>query len=377
MTVLAGGRVRVSTGSLADGREIRYYDDSPPFVAGGQLRHVEDMRRLSPVVNSSVQRYDPLTGEWVILASHRNQRTHLPSQDLCPLCPTRQGQEPSEIPSPEYDVVVFDNRFPSLSRGSIRAPESVDGRDVWPQRPGFGHCEVVCFTSDHDTSFASLEPGRVRTVVEAWVDRTTYLSQVPGIAQVFPFENRGEEIGVTLHHPHGQIYAYSEVPARTDRMLERARQHRNATGRSLLRDVLEAEQQAGARIVHLGQAWTAYVPAAARWPLEVHLAPHRDVPDLPALDDAERDELCAIYLELLQRADRFFDGAGQLPYIAGWHQAPLDDRRELGRLHLQFFSPMRAPGRLKYLAGSESAMGAWINDRRPEEVAERLREVAS
>ena len=125
-----------------------------------------------------------------------------------------------------------------------------------------------------------------------------------------------------------------------------------------------------------GQHWTAYVPAAARWPVEVHLAPHRDVPDLAALDGAERDELATVYLDLLRRVDRYFDGVDALPYIAGWHQAPLGEGRELGRLHLQLFSILRAPGKLKYLAGSESGMGAWVNDATPELIAQRLREVA-
>jgi UDPglucose--hexose-1-phosphate uridylyltransferase len=117
------------------------------------------------------------------------------------------------------------------------------------------------------------------------------------------------------------------------------------------------------------------VPAAARWPVEVHLAPHRDVADIPELDDAERAELAVVYLDLLRRADRYFDGVAALPYIAGWHQAPVGEGRELGRLHLQLFSVMRAPGRLKYLAGSESGVGAWVNDATPERIAARLREV--
>ena len=184
---------------------------------------------------------------------------------------------------------------------------------------------------------------------------------------------------MTLHHPHGQIYAYPYVTPRTSVMLGRAEAHRRATGGSLLADVLAAERDAGTRVVLSGEHWTAYVPAAARWPVEVHLAPHRDVPDLAALDAGERDELAVVYLELMQRLDRFFPGQdGQelvLPYIAGWHQAPLDERRELGRLHLQVFSVLRAPGRLKYLAGSESGMGAWVNDTTPERIADRLREV--
>ena len=238
----------------------------------------------------------------------------------------------------------------------------------------------MCFTSDHDASFASLGARRARTVVEAWVDRTRELSALRGVAHVFCFENRGREIGVTLAHPHGQIYAYPFVPWRTRTLLERATAHRARTGRLLGADVLAAERASGARVVLSGTHWTAYVPHAARWPVEVHLAPHRDVPDLVALDAEERDELALVYVELLRRLDRYYVGPQgepiRLPYIAGWHQAPVAEGRDVSRLHLQVMSVMRSPGKLKYLAGSESGVGAWINDVAPEAVAARLRELA-
>ncbi len=376
-TALAGGRVRRTSAHLADGREIIYFDDSPDYVGGELSRDPHDTRPLPPAGGGSQLRYDVLSGEWVAIASHRNERTFLPPKDECPLCPTGRGVVPSEVPASDYDVVVFENRFPSLSTRVEDAPRLVDGEALFPERPGVGRCEVVCFTSDHSASFASLAPQRVRTVVEAWADRTAELSRIDGVEQVFCFENRGQEIGVTLHHPHGQIYAYPFVTARTSAMLRQAAEHRGTTGGDLLRDVLEAERRAGSRVVMSGEYWTAYVPAAARWPVEVHLAPHRDVPDLPALDDAERDELSHVYLELLRRADRYFEGVAALPYIAGWHQAPVGAGRDLGRLHLQLFSLLRAPGKLKYLAGSESGMGAWVNDASPEQIAVRLREVAS
>ncbi|WP_133740454.1 galactose-1-phosphate uridylyltransferase [Actinorugispora endophytica] len=360
---------------LADGRELLYFDDSEPYVSGGATRELVDRRDLAPVRRSTRMRRDPLTGDWVAIAAHRMTRTHLPPADLCPLCPSGTGREPGEVPADDYDVAVFENRFPSFS-GEPGEADPVDGDPLWPQRAAAGRCEVVCFTAEHSSAFADLGPRRARTVVEAWADRTAELSALPGVEQVFCFENRGEEIGVTLHHPHGQVYAYPFVTPRTEALLRRAAAHRAATGGNLLRDVLDAERAAGSRMVLSGQAWSAYVPAAARWPVEVHLAPHRDVADLAELDDAERDELAHVYLDLLRRMDRFFDGVERLPYIAGWHQAPVRRDRALGRLHLQLFSVLRAPGKLKYLAGSESGMAAWVNDTAPEAVAARLREVA-
>ena len=380
-TLLGGDAhpVRKTPRRMADGREIIYYDDSEPHLSGAAVREAVDTRPLPPaeevVRGGSQVRLDPLTGEWVTMASHRNDRTFMPPADEDPLAPTAPGRFPTEIAEADYDVVVFENRFPSFSTRIGGGPGLVDGEELWPVRPATGRTEVICFSPEHSGSFGSLPPHRARTVIEAWVDRTEELGRVPGVESVFVFENRGREIGVTLPHPHGQIYAFPFVPPRAARMLERARAHREATGRNLFRDVLDAERRAGSRVVVESEHWTAYVPAAARWPVEVHLAPHRDVPDLPALDAAERDDLATTYLDVLGRLDRYFPGDDPLPYIAGWQQAPVREGREEFRLHLQVFSVLRGPGKLKYLAGVESAMAAWINDTTPERVAARLREV--
>ncbi len=392
--------VRKTRGRLADGREILYFDDSEPYVSGAATRRLDDPRllpdRFAPVPGPDGEpqpftgpqmRYDVLTGEWVPMATHRMNRTHLPPADANPLAPARPGAAytDGDIPADDYDVVVFENRFPSLVQvpGEEDAVTHLDGEPLWPVRPAAGRCEVICFSPDAEASLATLDEHRMRTVVEAWADRTAELGALPGVEQVFCFENRGREIGVTLHHPHGQIYAYPYLTPRTATMLRQAREHRAATGRNLLRDVLDAELRSGRRVVAESEHWVAYVPAAARWPVEIHLAPRRDVPDLPALTDAERTDLAGIYLRLLRAGDQYFvaegeDGAPRaipLPYISAWHQAPVHEGREDLRLHLQLFSVLRAPGKLKYLAGSESGMGAWVSDTTPERIADRLREV--
>jgi len=370
----AAGTVAPVRRTLADGRDICYFDD----VGNAHPHTGVDRRELGPAAEAATMRFDVLTGEWVAIAAHRMTRTHLPTRADCPLCPTTDPAHPTEVPEPDYDVVVFGNRFPSFSAAAeVPAVAVTEARLGAPDRPATGRCEVICFSSDHTTSVAELPRRRMRTVVAAWAQRTAELSAHPGIGQVFCFENRGEEIGVTLAHPHGQIFAYPYVTPRTAAVLTQARRHAQRTGGHLLRDVLRAEQRAATRMVLAGEHWSAYVPTAARWPVEVHLAPHRDVPDLAALDGDERDELADVYQELLRRVDRFFPGVDRVPYIAGWHQAPVGAGRELGRLHLQVFSVLRAPGKLKYLAGSESGVGAWINDADPETIAARLREVAS
>jgi UDPglucose--hexose-1-phosphate uridylyltransferase len=365
MTPVGAQSIWKASTRLADGREIVYFDEAP------RLDRVlaRDTRPLPPrspgppgpsavadpgvLLGSPEQgiRWDPLAGEWVVIAAARRDRTFLPPADQCPLDPSAPGR-PTEIPAASYDVVVFENRFPSL-------------------REPFGRCEVVCFTSDHNASFAQLTPGRARTVLEAWVDRTEVLGALPEIRQVYCFENRGEEIGVTLHHPHGQIYAFPFVAPRLERMVAQARVYQ---GGNLFDDLVAAELQAGTRIVARNGHWVAFVPEAARWPYEVRIFPLARVPDLPALGEEAREAFGPLYLDVLRRFDALFGRPA--PYIAAWHQAPVADTeaRRAFAAHLQVLSIRRAPGKLKYLAGTESGMGVWINDIVPEEAAYRLRQ---
>jgi UDPglucose--hexose-1-phosphate uridylyltransferase len=189
---------------------------------------------------------------------------------------------------------------------------------------------------------------------------------MPGIEQVFPFENRGEAIGVTLHHPHGQIYSYPYVTPRTQRVIESIESY----GPTLFADILASEQDSE-RVILRGEHWTAFVPFAARWPLEVHMLPHRHVPDFAGTTLAERDELAVLYRRLLRGIDAIY--TTPTPYIAAWHQAPVTVHRDDIRLMLQLTSPRRAEDKLKFLAGSEAAMGAWIGDVTPEQAAAGIR----
>jgi UDPglucose--hexose-1-phosphate uridylyltransferase len=378
-TVAAGPGVWRDSGRLADGREIIYFDESPG-TGRAQVRDTRDFGggELPEPGPGSDLRWDPLLGEWVVIAAQRQGRTFLPPAEHCPLDPSRPGR-PTEIPAPDYDVVVFENRFPSLygaGAGGEGWPASPSGADglITTARPAFGRCEVVCFTSDHDLSFAELPPRRVRTVLEAWVDRSAGLAAMDGIAQVFCFENRGEEIGVTLHHPHGQIYAFPFVTPRTAQIQAQAQAYARSGRGNLFDDVVAAEIADGTRLVGRNAEWTAFVPAAARWPYEILLFPARRVPDLPALDEAQRAAFGDLYTDVLGRLGAIFDGPP--PYIAAWYQAPAGPgpaSREFA-LHLRVMSVRRAPGKLKYLAGTESGMGVWINDVVPETAARRLRD---
>lgn len=370
--VTTGHAVRKTLTRLADGRRLIYYD-----APGAPARDQPDLRPPSPIRTSSELRHDPLLDAWVIIASHRQGRTYHPARADCPLCPSRPGH-PTEIPADDYQVAVFENRFPALS-GSASGPElpTVDDRatdGLLARRPGRGRCEVVCFTPRHEASFAELGPAEVGLVLAAWTDRSAELVGVPGVEQVFCFENRGAEIGVTLEHPHGQIYAFPYLTPRTARVLASVDAYAQQTRGNLFDDLVAAERRDGRRVVAQNEAWVAFVPHAARWPYEVHLYPHRRVPDLMALDEVQRRLFPPIYLDLLRRFDRLF--TGPTPYIAGWHQAPAGAAERGFALHLELFTIRRADDKLKYLAGVESGMDAFANDILPEAAADRLRQVA-
>ncbi|WP_156761422.1 galactose-1-phosphate uridylyltransferase [Microbacterium karelineae] len=371
---LDGGVVK-RPARLADGRELIYFDD--PGTQLSAERRI-DARDLDPRPGTATMRRDILTGEWITIAANRQNRAMLPPAELDPLAPQSETN-PSEVPA-LYDVAVFENRSPSLGPALARATGDVPAGDDAPQgladlqapglgrtRTAIGRCEVVCFSPERTGSFGTQSVTRARTVIEAWADRTAALSALPGVQQVFPFENRGEQIGVTLHHPHGQIYSYPYVTPRTQSLLRQIERE----GADLFARIIDFEL-AGPRVVLESEHWVAYVPFAARWPVEIHLVPRRHAADFTELTSAERDELARVYLRVLRGVDALYDTP--TPYIAAWHQAPVAVGRDSVRMHLQLTSPRRAADKLKFLAGSEAAMGAWTAEIPPETGAARLRE---
>lgn len=343
---------------MFDGRQIFYYDSAPIN------RAAIDSRPPEPRPLPGDMRQDLLTGEWVAIASHRQGRAFLPPKEFCPLCPTKSDFG-TEVADSNFEVVVFENRSPSFSAPSDElSPDTIQA---------LGRCEVVVFSDHHEGSFGSLDSTHMRTVLAAWIDRTREISKLPYVEQIFVFENRGEEVGVTLNHPHGQIYSYPFITPRTMKMLTVAQDHFNKTGVPLLSSVIQRELQDQVRIISQNEHWVAYVPYAARYPYEIHIAPKVFVPDFAELTDVVADAFPEIAKEVLLRLDGVF--GIPMAYIAAWHQAPVRTGRDVLGLHWQITSVRRAPGKLKYLAGSESAMGAFIMDVKPESSAEQLRNV--
>ncbi|MHB8377915.1 MAG: galactose-1-phosphate uridylyltransferase [Dehalococcoidia bacterium] len=351
----------------ADGRYIQYYafdEPLPPVLDRPQATRPSDGLEL---------RWNPLLGEHVVISTGRQDRTFLPPADACPLCPTDAASGfTSEIPSTTYEIVAFENRFPSLrlDAAPVASTSALERRER-----AAGVCEVLVYTPRHDATLSSLPEAQVRRLVDVWADRYAELSARPEVAYVFIFENRGREIGVTLTHPHGQIYAFPYVPPRVQREHELALRHVAGGGGCLLCDVVAQEIAGGERIVATAEGFVAYVPFAARLPYEVHVAAAAHRASLLELSEGERAGLARIVRTVQATYDNLWGFA--MPYTMSMHQRPADGGDRAGdHLHIEFAPPYRTRDKLKYLAGIETGAGTFINDTAPEDTARALREAA-
>lgn len=318
-------------------------------------------------------RWNPVLEEWVVTATQRQDRTFFPPPDYDPLAPTHPGGFPTEIPAPTYEIVVFENKFPSFRR---EAPfPVVKGTPLTPVLPAQGICEVVCYTPEYNAELATLPVEKVEELVYVWADRFEELGAHDYVRYVYIFENKGKEIGVTLAHPHGQIYAYPFIPPIPARELDAARRHFQAIGRDLLGDVLAQELEDGRRIVAQNDHFVAFVPFFARYPYEVHIVPRALRPAITDFNDTERRALASILNVVMLKYNHLWNRS--MPYIMLMHQRPTDgDEHSYYRFHIEFYPPYRTPDKLKYLAGSEAGAGVFINDTHAETTAQALREAA-
>jgi len=324
-----------------------------------------------PLAASAHLRWHPLRAEWVTYAAYRQGRTFLPPPQYNPLAVTRDPANPTEVPAGEWDVAVFDNRFPSLGQYDGAPPPPAL---IVPTAPADGHCEVVVFTQDPDASLGRLPLEHIDLLMQVWGERTQILAERDDIRYVLPFENRGAEVGVTLHHPHGQIYAYPVVPPVPQRMQQAAQEHFVANGRGPLAALIEGELRGGERVLYRGRHAVAFVPVCARYPYETWIAPLRAVGNFAQLEPAERADLARALKTVLLK----YDGLWQrpFPYLMAWYQAPTDgEPHPEWHLHAEIYPPYRTRERLKYLAGTEIAAGFFAMDALPEEKARELQQV--
>jgi UDPglucose--hexose-1-phosphate uridylyltransferase len=348
-----------------DGRRLTLYGRERVSEVGALLGDAE------PLDANPHLRWHPLLRTWVAYAAYRQNRTFLPPPEFNPLQPSANPDLPTELPTGQYDVAVFDNKFPVLAATSHDPPEL----DIVSTSAAAGQCEVVVYSQDPARSLGQLPLRHVELLVEVWADRTATLAARPGIRYVMPFENRGVEVGVTLHHPHGQIYAYPFVPMVPARLRENERAHYATSGTPLLQSLIDRELTLGKRVLYAGPHAVAFVPAWARYTYEVWVAPRAAVARLDRLSpDQVRDLARALKTVLLK-----YDGlwSRPFPYIMHWYQAPTDgEAHPEVHLHAEFYPAYRAPGKLKYLAGTEIAAGMFANDALPEEKARELQAVA-
>lgn len=303
--------------------------------------------------------WHPLLSEWVVVTPARQARP-VGAKKVCPFCPG-SGKVPRS-----FGVYFYPNDFPAFDfrAGSFRPDERTRSRRTAAE----GLCEVVLYGPEHKGSLGTLPLARVREIVDAWAHRTAELATDSRIACVYPFENRGTEIGVTIPHPHGQLYAAPFLPPRLA-----AEWKSFCAGPCPLCAEVRAERR-GPRVVDRAPGWLAVVPRFARYPYEVQLWPTRHRALLPELSESERAGLAAILRRTVARYDRRF--GKPLPYMMVIHQAPTRERaRNRFHLHFEFYVLQRSETQKKYLAGFESGAGTFLLDLEPEEAARQLRRV--
>lgn len=355
-----------------DGRTMTLYSRVPIAPLASAPSPFPDPLGASPHF-----RWHPLRGEWVAYAAYRQNRTFQPPPEYNPLAVTRDPAAPTELPAGDYDIAVFENRFPAMNAGGTAvvaggADVALAAAEVAPAAGG--RCEVVVFTQDPASALGRLALDQIALLLQVWGDRSERLRRQGDIAYVLPFENRGVEVGVTLHHPHGQIYAYPFVPPVPAAMLRQEERFYAANGKALLVDMAERELADPVRVLYQGPHAVAFVPACARYPYEVWVMPIRPVAGFADLDDAQRGDLARALKTVLCKFDGLWDRP--FPYLMAWYQAPLDGKAYPHcQLHAEFFPPYRTRDRLKYLAGTEIAAGMFAMDALPEDKAAELQAV--
>jgi len=310
-------------------------------------------------------RWNPTAREWVSTASHRQERPQLPTE-WCPFCPG-SGRVPDR-----YDVHIYPNDFAAFS---IPPPEpAIEGDAFYRVAPSYGRADVVLYHPDHNTSLPELSLGHLLLLVRLWRKRFVELKNTPGIRYVLIFENKGAVIGVTMPHPHGQIYALPFIPPRLEKELAAARSYRRAHHRCVFCEVLERERRDGRRIIAENADFTAFVPFFARWPFEVHVYPRRHVVSLEEFRPHEETAFAEILKWVTMKYDNLYGLS--FPYMMLMHQAPTAGQFPYFHFHVEFYPPHRSRDKLKYLASVETGAGTFLNDSLAEEKSKELAAVA-
>ncbi|SHH17569.1 galactose-1-phosphate uridylyltransferase [Thermosipho atlanticus] len=309
-------------------------------------------------------RYNPLTDEWIIVSAATQRRPVQPSKTECPLCPGGL-----ELPE-EYDLVAFENRFPSLKM----PPPEIDWYEKGPFRKNksFGICEVIVYTSEHNSALPKMSLSQVEKLVEVWVDRTLYLSKIKQIRYIYIFENRGKEVGASLSHPHGQLYAFPFIPKRIEVKIEAMSKWYEEKNECPICSIMKYESEE--RKVYETESFIAIVPFYARFPYEVHIYPKKHYSTILDFSNREKKEFSEILKVVTMKYDKLFEQ--DFPYMMMFFQAPFntEDVSPFFHFHVEFNPPKRDKNKLKWMASVETGTWTFINPVLPEEAAKKLRD---
>ncbi len=310
-------------------------------------------------------RYNPILDEWVLISSDRQIRPLQPKVSKCPLCPG--GVEFDR----DYDLAVFDNRFPAMKVAppEITPPEN----ETFTNRPSYGKCEVVMYTSNHDSSISRMPIRQIEKLIYVWEDRTRDIASIKTIKYIFPFENRGKEVGATLSHPHGQIYAFPFIPKRVKAMIESQETYYREHGTFLIPEIARAELKAEKRIVFEGEHFVAVVPYFARFPYEVHIYPKRHMQTFMDMSAEEKFNLAVLLKVITSKYDNLFDE--DFPYMMAIFQSPVNPKATSFTFHIEFYPPKRDRDKIKWMASVETGTWTFINPSTPSDIARKLREL--
>ncbi len=311
-------------------------------------------------------RYNPFLKDWVMVASRRQARPDMP-KDWCPFCPG-SGKVPAD-----YDVYAYDNDFPVLEPEWSQTTGNENG--FFQARPTYGKCEVILYHPSHTITLPELPVGHIRKLVDLWCGRFEALSRNEKIKYIFIFENRGKEAGVTMPHPHGQLYAFSWIPRIIQTELDASKEHYSATGRCLICETAEMERKADKRVVCENGSFTAFVPYFTAWPYGIYITSNKHTGNLNDFTDIQKDDLADILKKVTGTYDTLFNRP--FPYMMGFHQTPVNtaaDASAYYHFHIEFYPPLRAKDKQYFRASCETGAGAYCNVTLPEEKAAELRE---
>jgi len=310
-------------------------------------------------------RYNPLTIDWLMVASHRQSRPQMP-KDWCPFCPGS-----GKVPDEGFTVLRYPNDFPALSV-SPPEPDAVESA-FYPTAPAYGRCEVLLYSPEHRKTLRELSDAHMHKLAGMWLETFRDMAADEKIKYVFLFENRGEPVGVTMPHPHGQAYGYPFVPKRLALETESAQTHLKQTGHCLFCDLLLEELSDGRRIIFRNEHFTVFLPFFAPVAYGIHIISNRHVQDIGAMEPEEIASLGETVRDCAGMLDCLFDS--DFPYMMCMHNAPVNSGNfsDSFHFHIEFYPPMRSAEKQQFFASSETGAWAWCNPTCPEEKAAELR----